>query len=387
MNFTVPVQAILTPIMQVCSICNSAGVNNEDLTPYMFVDVQPGNLTLIGTDGSVQLKAQVPLPENACESGGSFLINSTKARDFFRNLGGSEDVTIVLNEEEENIEITSDKGNYKIRVRSLGEDKSFPVFEVGEELADSTSMLIQERRLKYMLDKSLFCVCHENFREYLKGVRFECEGDNFSLFTLDGHRMAVLETKLDSPCEKPIYVSLTLRGASELGKLISDSPDRSVRIDITSNFAIATVGMYTLTSRLLKCNYPNVRAVMPDNVDFEVHVDLNELKNYVKRLSGFTNKRLNNINFTFRQGSLTLFAQNLEREIGSAALQSDYPYEDVERQINLNADFMKDFLNAIDGPVVAFGFAPPYSNTQLRPGVQDDELGVKVRYVVSHIVV
>lgn len=385
MNFTVPVQAVLTPIMQVCSICNSNGVNNEDLSPFMFVQVEPGTLTLIGTDGNVQLKAKVPLPENACESGGSFLINAGKARDFFRTLGESEDVSIRLNEEEENIEITSDKGNYKIRIRSLGDNKTFPVFDTSNE-TDVTAVQIPERKLKYMLDKSLFCVCHENFREYLKGVRFEIQNDDFSIFTLDGHRMAVLDTKLAVPCSGQISQSLTLRGAAELNKLLSDNPDRSVDMEFTQSFAIANLGMYTLTSRLLKCNYPNVRAVLPPELQTEVNVELDSLKRYVKRLSGFTNKRLNNINFTFSQGKLTLFAQNLEREIGSAELISDYNLPD-ERQINLNADFMKDFLNAIDSPSVIFGFAPPYSNTQLRPNIEDEELGIKIRYVVSHIVV
>lgn len=386
MNFTVPVQAVLAPIMQVCSICNSAGVNNEDLTPFMYMEVAPGNLTLLGTDGNVQLKAQVPLPEDACESGGSLLISATKARDFFRTLGESEDVSIRLNEEEENVEITSAKGNYKIRVRSLGSDKSFPVFDVADDMASATAVQIPERKLKYMLDKSLFCVCHENFREYLKGVRFEIKNDDFAIFTLDGHRMAVLETKLDTACSGEVSASLTLRGASELGKLISDNPDRVANMEFSQNFAIAHLGMYTLTSRLLKCNYPNVRAVLPKDLQTEVNVELDSLKRYVKRLSGFTNKRLNNINFTFSPGKLTLFAQNLEREIGSAELISDYTVPN-ERQINLNADFMKDFLNAIDSPSVVFGFAPPYSNTQLRPNIENEELGIKVRYVVSHIVV
>lgn len=386
MKFTVPVQAVLTPIMQVCSICNSVGVNTEDLSPYMLVEVKPNSLTLVGTDNNVQLMAQVPLPDNACESEGSFLINASKAREFFKNLGESDDVSMTLDEEQENLNIVSANGNYTIRVRKIA-DLKFPLFETEKELPEATSICMEEHKLRYMIDKSIFCVSHENFRDYLRGVRFDASKDDFAIFALDGHRMAVLETKLLEPCSKDISVSLTLRGANELNKLLSTTPDRRLELKITSSFAIAQVGIYTLSSRLLKCNYPNVRAVLPRQLQSEVSVDLAQLKTYVKRVSGFSNKRLNNINFSFTKGKLSIFAQNLEREIGSAELESDYQLDGEARQVNLNADFMKEFLNAIDTPQVVFGFSPPYANTLLRPSGESNELGIQIRYVVSHIVV
>lgn len=389
MRFTVPVQAVLTPIMQVSSICSSSGVNTEDLSPYMLVEVKPNSLTLVGTDNNVQLKAQVPLPDGACESEGSFLISSSKARDFFKNLGESDDVSLALDDKQENLNIVSANGNYTIRVRKLDNDLKFPVFETEAELQDASTtstICIEEHKLRYMIDKSVFCVSHENFRDYLRGVRFEANVDDFTIFALDGHRMAVLETKLPEPCARPISVSLTLRGANELNKLLSTAPDRRLELKFTPSFAIAQVGIYTLTSRLLKCNYPNVRAVLPKQLQSEASVDLELLKTYVKRVSGFSNKRLNNINFSFTQGKLSIFAQNLELEIGSAELASDFQ-EPEPREVNLNADFMKEFLGAMDTPKIVFGFSPPYANTLLRPEPESNDLGIQVRYIVSHIVV
>lgn len=353
----------------------------------MLVEVKPNSLTLVGTDNNVQLMAQVPLPDGACESEGSFLISSSKARDFFKNLGESDDVSMSLDEEQENLNIVSADGNYTIRVRKLSSDLKFPIFESEQEMPSASTICIEEHKLRYMIDKSIFCVSHENYRDYLRGVRFEASNDDFAIFTLDGHRMAVLETKLLEPCSSAVSVSLTLRGANELNKLLSTTPDRRLEIKFSTNFVVAQVGIYTLTSRLLKCNYPNVRAVLPRSLQSEATVNLELLKTYVKRVAGFSNKRLNNINFSFSKGKLSIFAQNLEREIGSAELESDYNLDGDVRQVNLNADFMKEFLNAIDAPQIVFGFAPPYANTLLRPSVESNDLGVRVRYIVSHIVV
>lgn len=397
MKFTVPVQAVLAPISQVSGICNSQGVNPDDLTPYMLMEVKENLLTLIGTDNNVQLTARIPLPDGACISEGACLLGASKARDFFKTLGGDDDISLELDEEEENLRLVSADGNYTMRIRKPESDHPFPVFnpdetEEGEEKAPVTVISIEENKLRYMIEKSIFCVSHDNYRDYLRGVRFEARDDDFAVFALDGHRMAVLETKLSEPCSNPVSVSLTLRGATELNKLLSNLPDRKIALQFNGNFAVAEVGVFTLSSRLLKCNYPNVRAVLPKELNPEIAVNLETLKTYVKRVASFSNKRLNSINLAFSGDRLRLFAQNVEREVGSAELPVDYlsgspDNNDRPTDVNLNVDFVKDFLNAIDSPRVVFGFAPPYSNTQMRPDVEFNEQGIRVRYVVSHIIV
>ena len=117
----------------------------------------------------------------------------------------------------------------------------------------------------------------------------------------------------------------------------------------------------------------------------ELPVDLDSLKTYVKRVSLFSNKRMNLINMCFTYNNLDIRSQNADHEIGAARLPINYQDEKGNRDINLNADFVKDFLNAIETPQVVFCFAPPYTNTMLRPNIEINELGIRVRYLVSHI--
>ena len=180
---------------------------------------------------------------------------------------------------------------------------------------------------------------------------------------------------------------MTFRGVAELQKLLSTSPEHILTMSVTNRFVSTKVGCYTLTNQLLNTKYPNVRSVIPKDCYPEIAVSLADLKTYVRRVSLFSNKRMNHINLTFTQNKLDLFSQNSEHEVGKASLEIDFPDPEGFREINLNADYLKDFLQAIDTTEVVFGFAPPYQNTLLRPREEVNEMGVRLRYVVSHIMV
>ena len=389
MKFTVPVQTIIDPVTRVANICtaNSNG-NPDDMTLFVLFKVTRESLTLTGSDNNVQLKAVIPLPEGACESEGSFLMQASKANDFFKVLGSGDDVCIELNAENEQINIASGSARFSLRVRLLQDEASFPTFENDESAQEEASNFsIEEKKLRFMIDKSLFCVSRENFREYLKGVRFELKDNEMAVFALDGHRMAAIETTLANPVSKEMQFSMTLRGVTELQKLLIASSDTMLDISVTDSIISTSVGVFTISNRLLKCKYPNVRGVLPRQCEPEVRVELSNLKTYVKRVALFSNKRFNHINLTFEYNSLGIHSQNSDHEIGSAHIPIDFPEQDAHREVNLNSDYLKEFLGAIETDNVVFGFSPPYNNTMLRPDEEINEIGVRVRYVVSHIVV
>ena len=386
MKFTVPVQTIIDPITRVASLCASNTSNPDDLAQYLMLDVKKDGITMTGTDGTVQLKAVIPLPEGACESEGSFLMMADRASEFFRVLGNEDDVAVELQPNDDLLQISSAQNDYSMRVRAVPEDNSFPLFALDEE-PEPSLVEIEENKLRYMLDKSIFCVSRDNYRDYLKGVRFEIEDSELSIFALDGHRMAAIQTELQNPPAGKVKFLMTLRGVTELQKLLSSNQDALIKLAVTENFVYTQINCYTIVNRLLKCKYPNVRGVIPANCAPELHIPLEELKRNVNRVALFSNKRLNLVNFTFTHNLLTLNTQNSEHETAKAIINIDYPDETGHRESNLNYDYVREILNATDTDEVVFGFSPPYSNTQIRPKDEVNEMGVRIRYVVSHIMV
>ena len=84
MKFTVPVQSIISPLLQVAGICTSNPSNPDDLSQFLLVEVKHDCVIFTGTDNAVQLQAVVPLAEGSCESEGVFMIDAHKAIDFFK---------------------------------------------------------------------------------------------------------------------------------------------------------------------------------------------------------------------------------------------------------------------------------------------------------------
>ena len=386
MKFTIPVQSIIGPITQVANICTANQSSPDDLTQYVLLTVTKDFLTLLGTDNTVQLKAEIPLPEGACESEGSFLMLASKAKDFFKTLGSNDDVSLeIKNQEEDLLTIISSQARFSMRIQLTSDEQFLPSFDEDLKQEKMVTFALEEHKLRYMIDKSIFCAARESFQEFFKGLRFEIRADELSVFALDGHRMAALDVKLAQRPEEDINFLMTLRGVGELQKLLSATKTDPIELGVTPSFMNITVGMFTLTNRLLKGSYPAVRSVMPKQFTHEISVNVEELKIYTKRVSYFSNKRINLINLVFAQNSLGLHCQNSDHEIAAARLTM--PYDEEQREINLNSDYLKDFLNAIDSPEVYFCFAPPYNNTLLRPSEEVNEMGIRTRYVVSHIVV
>lgn len=385
MKFTAPVDAIVGPLQQVAGISVSNANNPDDLSPFVLVEVTKESVVFTGTDGAVQLQAVLPLSEGACESEGKFMIEARKFSEFFKILK-DKDVTIELAEDDESISICSEQSNYILRVKLLKDDETFPLFAMQED-GEIKHFSIEGFKLRYMFEKSIFCVSHDNYREYLKGVRLEIKDMQLCLFALDGHRMAALETTLPEPSDCEMTPIMSFRGVSELQKLLPTNTKDMVVFDVSPRFISTKIGCFTLTNQLLNTKYPNVRSVIPHDCMPEICVPLDELKQRVKVVSLFSNKRMNHINLTFDENKLMLFSQNSDHEIGKSEINIDFPEKDDKREINLNADYLKDFLNALEGKEVVFGFAPPYQNTLLRPKDEYNEHGIRIRYVVSHIMV
>lgn len=385
MKFKAPVSVLYDVMNRVADICAKNTTNQDDLSKYVLMELTKGSLTVTGTDNNVQLSATIPLDEGSCEQEGTILFLASKAKEFFKGVDKNSELSFSLDDSQELLNVTNGAVNSVIRVRKLGGDLQFPSFQSPED-GSYKSFTLASNVLKRLIEKSSFCVSTENFRDYLKGLRMEVEDNLISVFALDGHRMAALDAELKESCPEPIKFLMTLRGVQELSKLLKLAGE-DITIDTTDEFMRTSIGIYTMYNRLLKCKYPNVRNVIPAKCSPVIGVNCKELDSLVSRVAMFSNKRLNHVQLLFTTNNLHLMSQNSDSESGKADMFIEYSEPDFRMEINLNARFLRDFLRVIDTEQVFFGFAPPYSNTVIRPASERDEFGVRISYVVSHILV
>ena len=375
MKFSITLSSISKQLSEVASIACSAP-NKEDITQNILINVTGNELTFKATNYNIELQTKIPVMDVVSE--GETTVNAVKLKDTLANLDINSDVVFELANEK--LIISNSSVSFEIRARS---SKDFPSFEIDNIVQ---SIVLKQKQLKNIIDSSSFCVSNEDFRDYLKGVRFELNGTKLEIFTSDGHRMAILETNLDNqePTIAPFGAILTKRCATQLSKILDDNGESEVTLSFTKNAVLTTCNNYSLVSKQIICGYPNVRTVIPRTIDTQLSIPRESFSNLIKQVSVLSSKRINGVTFNFGNGKVDLRCENSEHEVATASL--DLPDAQTPIEISLNSQYVREVLNVLKSENVLFCFSQPMAQVMIKPDTEENEFGIKSSYIISKVV-
>lgn len=375
MEFSIPLAQLTKQIQQLSSICPNDSNKTGDIIQNILFVVEKDRLIMRATDYSIECSCELPVSDVV--STGAAAINAVKLVSSCHHLNVNSPIKFKLDEENQSLTITSDNCSYKVRARSKAEFPDFPFDDVEQKVS------VKQKVLKEIIDKSIFCIASDDFREYLRGLRIEINGADLTVFASDSHRMAIVETKLDTPVKEPVGVTINKKFAHELSKILNNSDDL-----VELNFSRGKVGVkcnnYTVISNLIVCTYPNVRSIIPKQIKETIDFPTQDLKSMVSRVSVLSSKRVNGVTFNFDSNKLNLHAENTDHETASDLLSINYAGKPFD--ITLNAVYVNDILGAINTENVSLNFPNDYSSALLAPASSDDS-EVKPRYLISRIIV
>ncbi len=376
MLFTVLLSDIQKQFFEIASIAGSSP-NKDDITQNIFIEAKDNKLVFRATDYYIELEAVFPLSDLQAE--GAITVDAVKIREALKNLDSSTLVTFETDDEKEILTLRSnDKSTYEIRTRSAA---AFPPFTKSKE---EESIVLQQKQLKAIIDGCKLCIAQEDFREYLRGVRFEATDKTMTVFTSDGHRMAIVEVELLQPVKSNFGAILTKKCADELSKILDGNSDNPVVLNFTNNIVSTEVNGYILSSKLIVSPYPNVRTVIPKAIETEVDVPTDLMIKRIHRVAVMSSKRVNGVTFNFKQGLVQLHAENNEHEVATAELPIEYNAADLE--VSLNASYVVDALACIKTENAKFKFSNPLVYVLLTPSEEYDAMGLKFLYVISKVI-
>lgn len=379
MQFSIPLMHLTKPLQQLLSISPSNS-SADDITQNILMSVHNKSLVLKASDYSIECSCVLDLDESDVKVEGSTTVNAVKLYGSCKNLDSNAYVNFNHDENSGILDISSANCTFKVRTRSAQE---FPVFDIDDI---EQSLVIKQRVLKSILDSTIFCVSTEDFREYLRGVRLEVNGDLLSVFSSDGHRMAIAESTLSNNSEGNNFgVTLTKKFATELSKILNETDDEIV-LEFTKSAVCVTCNNYRLISNLIVCGYPNVRAVIPKNVVINVNLPRQLLRSVISRVSLLSSKRVNGVSLSFAKDKIELRSENSEHEVANDSFAIEY--DDREFEISLNGLYINEILNAINSDDVTFSFAQELGSAIITPTVSDEQAcEVKLKYIVSKVIV
>jgi DNA polymerase-3 subunit beta len=278
---------------------------------------------------------------------------------------------IVRSLPETDIRIESDEGAVKIaadrfssRMQTLPKE-DFPALP---EPDLSTQVMLPREELREMVAKTQFAITAEDTRYFLNGALFVIKPKELLLVATDGHRLAMISAPLKKKAKESLgpeeQVILPKKTLFELGRLMTEG-EGEIGYVKGENHLFFSVGSRGLISRMIEGQFPAYERVLPKDNDKKVVFERERLMGAVKRVALLSNERSRVIKFEIRKDSVQVASNSPEFGEAREELLIDYQGESV--QICFNAQYVLDFLGAVQTDTVELGFKDETTQAVMRP--------------------
>jgi DNA polymerase-3 subunit beta len=162
----------------------------------------------------------------------------------------------------------------------------------------------------------------------------------------------------------------------ELGRLLSEG-EGDIQFERGENHLFFEVGGRLLISRMIDGQFPAFERVIPKSNDKKVEFDRDRLTSAVRRVALLSNERSRAVKFQIDKGKVEIASSS--PEFGEAKEQLIVDYNSTPVTICFNAQYVVDFLGAVETDSVALEFKDEMSQAVMSPIGAD---GYSYTYVI-----
>ncbi len=311
----------------------------------------PGGIELRATDMEIGLRVPV---EGEVVREGAIVLPARLLVDVVRALPGST-VSLELRPSEQDVELKGGNATFHIRTLRLEDFPPFPEAEEGARVQVPAAAFVAT------IAKVQRSASRDETRPVLTGIYVSAEGDELRMVATDSYRLAVKETKLETPLQGSVEANVPARALAELTRIVGSLEVEAMAVSVRTNQVVFEVGGTVLSSRLIDGQFPNYRQLLPDAYEHELRLAAGEVGDVVRRISLLAQKNAP-LRLAFSEGELTVSART--PDIGEASETVPVPFAGEAMEIGFNPDFLRDGLESLDGADVLLKLISP-----LRPGL------------------
>ncbi|MDJ1114063.1 DNA polymerase III subunit beta [Microbacterium dauci] len=214
-----------------------------------------------------------------------------------------------------------------------------------------------------------FAASRDDVTPVLTGVQLEVTGNELSLVATDRYRVALREIVFDSGAvarEESTTALVPARTLTEVGKTFSNAGDIQVSFSGSGDREIIafTAGNKTVTSLLIKGNFPPVRRLFPAQTEHYAVVNTAELAEAVRRVS-LVLDRSAPLRFTFSEDGVSMDASGTEQARATESVDATLAGEEVT--LGLNPQYLLEALGAVKSEFTRITFTSSENANKLSP--------------------
>ena len=349
----------------------------------LLVEASDDGLTLRGTDLEVEIVARLGEGVNV-EQSGATTIPAHKLADIWQSLPEGSEVSVAL--EQDRAVVRAGRSRFALATIAAAE---FPTERPMRDLVDAEApepganqreieVVLPRSHVHRLLERTKFAMANGDVRYFLNGLLLEFTSHSLRAAASDGHRMALCTLDggadglpglqgLGGGKERAI---IPRKSVHDLERLIGDS-DQDVRLTLGETYLRVAQGDYTLTTKLVDGEFPDVDRLIPRNTDHSLTGDRETLRQALHRAAILSNDRAPEVRLTIEGEQLTIRATNPEHEEAEVVVAVDYDGGEPT-EIGFNARYIQDVLGALDTESVKVSMPEGNSIALIEgPGAED----------------
>ena len=319
-----------------------------------------GRVRITATD--LDLQVVESLDAASVETAGAVTVQAHLLFDIARKLPDGSQVSL----ETADNRMTVKAGRSRFQLPTLPRD-DFPVIAEGDL---PTSFELPARLLAELIDRTRFAISTEETRYYLNGIFLHVSDDDQPVLkaaATDGHRLARFTLPRPEGAAGMPDVIVPRKAVGELRKLLEESLDGNVEVDLSASkirFTLGGEGGVVLTSKLIDGTFPDYSRVIPTGNDKLLKLDPKSFYEGVDRVATIATEKTRAVKMGLEADKVTLSVTSPDNGTAAEEVPADYRSDALE--IGFNANYLKDILHQIDGDTVELHLADPGAPTLIR---------------------
>lgn len=300
----------------------------------MVLDAHEGKIHLVSNDLEIGIETII---EGEIKEEGSVAVNAKVISEIIRKMP---DFPISIQVDDNyTIHITCGKSKFDIAGRSTEEFPFLP------NIIKDTKVEISQFTLKEIIRQTVFSISDNENNKLMTGELFEIEGDNFSVTSLDGHRISIRRVTLKKEYDH-IKVVIPGKTLNEIIKILSGDMDEIVEMYFTDKHVMFSFNDTIVLSRLIEGEYYKIEQMLSSDYETKLSIDKKEFLNSIERAVLLVKENDKKpVIMDIKDDYMNL---SLKTMIGSMNEDIDITKEGKDIMIGFNPKFLIDALRVIE---------------------------------------
>lgn len=346
--------ALLAPLQAVSGIVEKR--HTLPILSNVLIEKAGERLTFTATDIEIQIRT---ITTGSAEGEDTAItVGARKLQDILRALPDT-DLSLAL--EDRRLNIKAGRGRYQLQTLPA---EDYPLMTPPS--GDAGRLSIPQKVFKQQLALVTYSMAQQDIRYYLNGLLLIADGTRLILVATDGHRLAYVDSELETAVSTRCEVILPRKTILELARQVGDVDD-PIDIILSGNQAVFRFGSIELVTKLIDGKFPDYQRVIPSDYTGCVALERVPLLTALQRAAILTNEKLHGVRMVLDNGMLSIGSSNTEQEEAQEEIEIDFSGERLD--IGFNVHYLLDVLNNVSSDTIEWRFRDSNSSVLITlPG-------------------